>query len=548
MQPAADPEVALALARASIAEARLLEPEVLLAVLEASRLAYRNLDDIDERLAIVEEMCSLADRLEHRAHALEGRFSLLHIHFERGDRRAANERADEYRALVRAFPMPVHVGNAALVDSTFASIDGKFAEADAICATVPTGPTVSAFVPAVPHRGAISRAWGSPEALERSFASVSAAREPIRSAILAALHDSMGNREGARAALESVVMHIGPDGLSERTPYIGRLVLADAAVFLEDVPRARILYELLLPMAERHAVWVPSCVYEGSIQHRVGQLASVLGRSDEAVARLEAAIVANASMGSRPWVARAEDACASALRKRGRPADVARAETLERSALATYESLGMTTHAEALRKRMAGAPPEPARDEPAVSSRGLEPKLVMEQTGDRWTISYGDDAAQLKDADGLHYLAALVARPEVDVHVLDLLAVRGRTGVETGDAGPALDARAKAAYKERLEDLADRLEEAERFGDTGKAERAEAEMAAIKDELARAVGLGGRDRKTGASAERARVNVTLRIKKAVEKIDAVSPGLGHHLKTCVKTGVFCIYRPPPRAK
>jgi non-specific serine/threonine protein kinase len=141
----------------------------------------------------------------------------------------------------------------------------------------------------------------------------------------------------------------------------------------------------------------------------------------------------------------------------------------------------------------------------------------------------------------------LVARPDIEVHVLDLLAARGRggAGVEIGDAGPALDARAKAAYKERLEDLDERLEEAERFGDTAKAERAEAERSAIRDELARAVGLGGRDRKTGASAERARVNVTLRIKKALEKISAASSTLGHHLKTCVKTGVFCVYRPPP---
>jgi hypothetical protein len=128
--------------------------------------------------------------------------------------------------------------------------------------------------------------------------------------------------------------------------------------------------------------------------------------------------------------------------------------------------------------------------------------------------------------------------------VLDLLG----GAQDTGDAGPMLDATAKAAYRRRLEDLRDAAEEARGFGDPARAERAEAEIEAIEGEIARAVGLGGRDRKASAAAERARVNVTMRIRKAIARIEENSSTLGHHLKTCVKTGIFCGYVPPPGAE
>ncbi|HKR98726.1 MAG TPA: hypothetical protein VJU79_04350, partial [Candidatus Dormibacteraeota bacterium] len=59
--------------------------------------------------------------------------------------------------------------------------------------------------------------------------------------------------------------------------------------------------------------------------------------------------------------------------------------------------------------------------------------------------------------------------------------------------------------------------------------------------------LGGRDRRTGAAAERARVNVTRALRSAVERIAEQDEALGHHLNTCVRTGAFCSYNPGPGA-
>jgi non-specific serine/threonine protein kinase len=74
-----------------------------------------------------------------------------------------------------------------------------------------------------------------------------------------------------------------------------------------------------------------------------------------------------------------------------------------------------------------------------------------------------------------------------------------------------LDAEAKAAYKRRLEDLRDELDEAERFNDPLRAVRAREEIDAIVRQLAAATGLGGRQRAAGSHAERARLAVTKRI-------------------------------------
>src|SRR5262249_59698661 len=112
--------------------------------------------------------------------------------------------------------------------------------------------------------------------------------------------------------------------------------------------------------------------------------------------------------------------------------------------------------------------------------------------------------------------------------------------------GELLDPAARAAYKRRLEDLRETLEEAQGFNDLERAARAEHEIEFLTDELARAVGLGGRSRKAAAAAERARVNVSRTIGAVVKKIAAGSPALGQHLTAAIRTGYFCSYAPDPR--
>ena len=164
--------------------------------------------------------------------------------------------------------------------------------------------------------------------------------------------------------------------------------------------------------------------------------------------------------------------------------------------------------------------------------------------------------ARLRDRKGLRHLAHLLAAPGRELHVLEL--VRAASGVPADrtsvDAGvtrvvaereqPVLDPTAKDAYRRRLRELDDDLEEARSWNDPERVARIQAEIEALGDELGRALGLGGRDRSMPTDAERARVSVTKAIRAAVGAIGEECPELGRHLDSSIRTGRFCVYAPP----
>ena len=115
------------------------------------------------------------------------------------------------------------------------------------------------------------------------------------------------------------------------------------------------------------------------------------------------------------------------------------------------------------------------------------------------------------------------------------------------DAGPLLDAQAKAAYRRRLGEIEEDLAEATSMADLGRIAQAQAEREFLVRELSRAVGLGGRDRRAGSASERARVSVTRAVRQALARIREHHGPLADHLEGVVRTGSHCVYRPDPRA-
>ena len=182
---------------------------------------------------------------------------------------------------------------------------------------------------------------------------------------------------------------------------------------------------------------------------------------------------------------------------------------------------------------------------PGASGVTVDPdEAVLRKEGEFWTVGDRDSLFRLRDTKGMGYLAVLLANPGREFHALELEAGDGEAA-PVGDAGEALDASARAAYRSRLEDLASELEEARSHNDVGRAERLESEIDAISQELERAFGLGGRARRVGSAAERARVNVTRAILGAVRKVESHSTRLGRELAATVRTGAFCAYQPDP---
>lgn len=165
-----------------------------------------------------------------------------------------------------------------------------------------------------------------------------------------------------------------------------------------------------------------------------------------------------------------------------------------------------------------------------------EARLV--RLGGFWEATFAGATIHLRDIKGCRDLALLLSSPGERIHCMDLA---GRT--VGSDAGEAMDGRARAACQRRIRDLQEDLAEAERHGDLARTERLGAELDGLIEQLSAALGLGGRGRKLGDPAEKARTAVTWRIRAAVKKIAEAHPALGRHLELSVRTGAFCAYTP-----
>jgi len=172
---------------------------------------------------------------------------------------------------------------------------------------------------------------------------------------------------------------------------------------------------------------------------------------------------------------------------------------------------------------------------------------IFRREGDYWSVVFEGRTVRVRDLKGVRYLAELLAHPGREFHVLDLVAAETGHQMAFGDAGVILDAQAKTAYRRRLTEIEDDIEQARALEDAEREAQADAERDFLVGELARAVGLGGRDRRAGSDSERARSGVTRAVRQAIARIAEHHPELGEHLNRAVRTGTYCAYVPAPGA-
>lgn len=227
-----------------------------------------------------------------------------------------------------------------------------------------------------------------------------------------------------------------------------------------------------------------------------------------------------------------------------------------RAAHATLERIGAAVP----RAAVAGtAAPTPASLGRGAAWPVAADRAVFRCDGDTRLVEFAGRAVLLRDLKGMRYLARLLAEPGREFHVLDLVATEngsmtggappGATDLSpvTDGTGPLLDEQAKAAYRRRLVEIEQDIEDAERRGDADRATLARADREFLVTELARAVGLGGRDRPAGSQAERARTSVTRAVRYGLDRIAQHHPALADHLEHTVRTGTYCAYDPERRA-
>ena len=338
-------------------------------------------------------------------------------------------------------------------------------------------------------------------------------------------------------------------------------LLSDAALALELPDEASALYAKLAPFAGRNII-LPTVGFLGPVELWLGILAGTAGRDADALEQFAAARMRAARDGARVSVVRTAIEEAAVLTRSAGETARRRAEALLTSAAAEAEEMGspwLAQLVEVLRGQL-GPPARRVRGGPRGRSGG---SAELRRIGDVWTITSQGRSIHLNDGRGVRLLALLLERPGSEMHSLDLVAAvdgvvangpliersggqetAGRFGVQ-GGAGPALDARAKDDYRERVAALEAALAAAESRRDAAAAASAREELAFVRRELSSAVGIGGRDRETGSHAERARINVTRAIRSTLKRIAGYDKQIGAELEAGVKTGTFCVYRPDP---
>lgn len=331
-----------------------------------------------------------------------------------------------------------------------------------------------------------------------------------------------GDVERARRELD-VVLSL-EDWRAERSylwsVFVGELV--EAAVAVADHPLCERLLDDLMPVADGCAVNGALVCFMGAHAHRVGQLHAALGRADSAREWLVRALATHVTLGARAWEA---ETCAALVAVGGSGAD----KYADRARVIAAE-LGLGGVAVRIFAQL---------DAPPAARSGAS----LRRVGDMWEVGYGGRTAYLRDVKGLHDLAALLARPGVELAAIDLAGVTGGSR-RPEVADPALDRAALAAYRHRLVQIADDLADAERNNDIGRAGRDRDEREWIVAELRRSTRPGGTARTLGATtAERARKAVSARIRDAIRRIAEVMPDLGDHLDRSVRTGTTCRYEP-----
>jgi hypothetical protein len=198
-----------------------------------------------------------------------------------------------------------------------------------------------------------------------------------------------------------------------------------------------------------------------------------------------------------------------------------------------------------------GAPWWRDRLERGAAGRGprrLGAVAHLRRVGPGWIVGFDQATFSLPDLKGLCYLSELLARPAADVAASQLAAAgAGHAGtvITEQGAGEIADARALAAYRQRLGDLDAELAEARSWADEGRMTRLQLEREALLAELRAAAGLGGRPRRFSSADERARVAVRKAIAAALARIEDGDPGLARLLRDTVRTGTRCRYDPDP---
>jgi tetratricopeptide (TPR) repeat protein len=186
----------------------------------------------------------------------------------------------------------------------------------------------------------LRREQGAADAALQPLARVAAdsPARPFFRCALASLHTDLSRHAEARRIFEE----LAPNGFEivprDNEWLLAAAFLVDTCRALDDTTRGALLYDELLPLAERSTANVPEGD-AGAMARYLGILAAMLGRDDLAVAHYRAAIEIDEATSGRPWSAYARADLAEVLVRGGEHRIAA---ALRDEAAATAVELGLS--------------------------------------------------------------------------------------------------------------------------------------------------------------------------------------------------------------
>ncbi|MFE2302528.1 ATP-binding protein [Streptomyces sp. NPDC059445] len=555
----------VALAEEAVATARAADdPATLGPALAALCDARSGPDHCRERLDRSREIVAVARARHDLPLELLGRRLRLVALMETGSFAGADSEAAAYEAAARPLRQPLYAWYVPLWRGTRALLEGRYDDCSAALdeaeALGGAAGSPNAVLLAQTQRWCLYADTGALDGLRRLRDRAPLDRMPgvwprVTLALIAA---QLGHREEASRRLAGVMPSLlrAPRD-SEWLPMMAQA--AETVGMVGAHPAASPLYGALAPYAGLFAVEGIGAAVRGPVDRHLALLSRSLGDDGTARRHRDRAVRA------------AEEAGAIALAERiaaqTRPEETGTAGPGPEHATGTAGSHaagsgpGHTAHPAGSGSEHATRPSgsEPVEAALPAGSGPREPALpaaLFRREGPLWRLVYAGREARLPDSKGLHDIAVLLGRPGTPVPAVDLAAPGGSAATgdpnsadlhAPGDLGEVVDATARAAYRRRLRELEEEAADADAAGDAVRSGRIAAEKDALVGQLSAAYGIGGRVRRAGSPAERARTAVTARVRAAVRRVAAVHPELGRHLETAVRTGTLCVYEPetPP---
>jgi hypothetical protein len=340
---------------------RLDDPATLAWALQARLVFVWGPDNLDEVIALCEELIAAAERAGDLEQALNGHATRVTLLATLGRTAAARDELAVATRLAHELRLPSAHWHVAVHETELAMLGGRFAEAHELIERAQqfgeSSSSSEVTTTAVVQRFPLLLEQRRLEELRPALTAIAAANpsDGVYRCLLARLEYEAGDHSAAQAMLEVVARDDWATIRRKIESLLAMALLAETAALLADREHASQLYDVLAPYAS-YVAWAGHFFAMGAMSRYVGLLAATLCRLDEAARRLEDAAATNAAIGARPWVAHAKADHARVLLTRQAPGDREYAGDLLREALAIHEQLGMTASARRVAALLAESP------------------------------------------------------------------------------------------------------------------------------------------------------------------------------------------------